>query len=486
MTFADLLTALEAPGVLRATRTKDYKTSLRYLAHALGHASLDACPVATACLKEDTWGAALETHFTTLEAQGTPISAATRRNTRNNLRVVFRRAAAQGLLTAPLPPVLLQTRPPRLAFRRKQQATSPYLRTYRPQTGPRHMGLPRAQWPPEIQDGWRAYHAKTGHRLRETTFESYRKRLETYLGYITHICGRPPVWEDLFDVERLKAFLRWHADRLQRPLTLQGRSVVICVAAMAKVLKHPASLDLAELRNTLKLPAPVHNKRLHWVSLGELEAVAEACLAEGRAPLAVQSHPPRYPGARRAARFQLGLILKLLVRIPLRQRNVRELRRDEHLYRDQAGHWWLHFSGADLKIGERQGRVNEYRVDLTDYCPEILPLMQEWLRDYRPRMPGAATSPFYFLTSRGKPFNARTLHSELSEAVALRTGKRFYPHLIRTIWASQHLKETQDYATAAVMLGDTVATVMKTYYDIVHKDHHAKAKAFLGTALHTG
>ena len=101
-------------------------------------------------------------------------------------------------------------------------------------------------------------------------------------------------------------------------------------------------------------------------------------------------------------------------------------------------------------------------------------------------MPGAATSPFCFLTSRGKPFNAKTLGCELSEAVALRTGKRFYPHLIRTIWASQHLKETQDYATAAVMLGDTVATVMKTYYDIVQKDHHAKAKDFLSKALHAG
>ena len=369
MTFADLLTALEAQGVLPASRAKDCKTSLRYLAAALGHGALDACPVDAACREEATWANALEAHFATLEAQGRTISAVTRRNTRNNVRVIFRQAAAHGLLAAPLPPVLLQARPPRLAWRHHQQATSPYLRTYSPQTSPRHVGLPRAQWPPEIQDGWRAYHAKTGHRLRETTFESYRRRLETYLGYITHICGRPPVWEDLFDVELLKAFLRWHGERLQRPLTIQGRGVVIYVAAMARVLKHPASLDLAELRNTLKQPAPVHNKRLHWVTLAELEAVAEACLSEGRAPLAVQSHPPRYPGARRAARFQLGVILKLLVRIPLRQRNVRELRLGEHLYQDHAGHWWLHFSGSDLKIGERQGRSNTFEVELRPTAP---------------------------------------------------------------------------------------------------------------------
>ena len=486
MTFADLLTALEAQGALPASRAKDMKTSLRYLAAALGHPSLETCPLDAACLKEATWAQALEAHFATLEAQGRTISAETRRNTRNNVRVIFRQAEAHGLLAAPLPPVLLQARPPRLAWRLQQQAASPYRRTYSPQVSPRHIGLRRTQWPAKIQERWRAYEAHTGHRLRETTFESYRRRLETYLGYLTHIVGRTPVWEDLFDQETLKAFLRWHGARYQRPLTLQGRSVVILVAAMAKVLRHPAALDLAALRNSLKLPAPVHSKRQHMVSLAELEAVAEACLAEAGVPLGAQWHAPRYPGSRRAARFQLGVILKLLIRVPLRQRNVREMRLGEHLYQDQEGRWQLVFRGSDLKIGERQGRTNTLEVDLTDYCPEFLPTLETWLRDYRPRMPGAQTSPLCFLTSRGKPFNAKTLGCELSEAVALRTGKRFFPHLVRTIWASQYLKETQDYATAAVMLGDTVATVMKTYYDIVHKDHHAKAKAFLDTALRTG
>ena len=67
----------------------------------------------------------------------------------------------------------------------------------------------------------------------------------------------------------------------------------------------------------------------------------------------------------------------------------------------------------------------------------------------------------------------------------MHTGQSFYPHLIRTIWATEYLATTQDFATAATMLGDTLAVVMQTYYDIIHKDQHAKARAFLGTALHT-
>ena len=80
----------------------------------------------------------------------------------------------------------------------------------------------------------------------------------------------------------------------------------------------------------------------------------------------------------------------------------------------------------------------------------------------------------------------QSLRLELASAVALRTGQRFYPHLISTIWATEYLEATQDFTTAAVLLGDTLAVVMRTYYDIVNKDHHAKAKAFLGKALHAG
>ena len=42
----------------------------------------------------------------------------------------------------------------------------------------------------------------------------------------------------------------------------------------------------------------------------------------------------------------------------------------------------------------------------------------------------------------------------------MRTGKRFYPHIVRTMWATEYLKETQDFQTAATMLGDQLRTVI--------------------------
>ena len=401
----------------------------------------------------------------------------------NNCRVLFRLAEASGLLQAPLPPRLLKA-PPRRAFRRDQRATAPYKNTYS-RTQSRRYALPQAEWPPDIAQGFSEYQARCGLRLRASTLTTYVRSLGTYLGYIAHVGGRTPTWNDLFDVAQVRAFVRWHAARLKRPLTIHGRHVATIITTIARVLEHSQAPALAALCTELKAPAPLHTKRAHWVSLAQLEEVAEACLAEGRAPYVVLPQT-RHPGARRASAFQRGLMLKLLVRVPLRQRNVREMRLGEHLFKDQDGYWQLYFSGTDLKISHRGAAVNKYELNLSTYAPEWIALLDEFLRVHRPRLPNPTGSTLLFLTHRGRPFDVQSLREELSLAVAMRTGQRFYPHLIRTIWATAYLEKTQDFTTAAVMLGDTPATVMKAYYDVVNKDHHTKAKAFLGTELHTG
>src|SRR4029450_2519988 len=101
MTLADMLPGIDPHDTLPASRLKDCQTSLRYLAQALGYPNPEQCPVGDACGDPATWTEALETPFTTLTAQRRTTSAPPRRNTRNNLRVVFRLAEARGLLQAP-------------------------------------------------------------------------------------------------------------------------------------------------------------------------------------------------------------------------------------------------------------------------------------------------------------------------------------------------------------------------------------------------
>jgi hypothetical protein len=481
MTFAQVFTALEAKGVLPASRVKDIKTSLRYLAQALGHSSPEECQMGEDGLDPSAWTDALETHFRALEAQGRSMSAATRRNTRNNLRVLFRLAEEHGVLAQPMPSRLLK-KSHRHRFKLGQWESNPYKDTYSNDPKRRYW-LPQSEWPPDIQAGFQEYRVRCGLSLREVTFNTYVKCLSTYLGYFANIVGQPLTWESVFELAHVLEFVRWHAARLQRSSTVHGQTVAIKVATMAKRLEHPQASTLTKFIRGLKPPAPTHTKRAHWVTLKTLEEAANACLEEGRTPYTTHK-TTRSPGAQRAVHFQRGVILKLLVRVPLRQRNVREMQLDKHLYKDQDGHWHIEFRGDELKIGNRGPLVNIYHVDLTEYCPEWLPLLEEFLTVYRCRFPGAAASKFVFLTMVGNPHSAKTLHEDISTGVAMRTGQRFFPHLARSIWATEYLEDTGDFATAAVMLGDTIGTVMKTYYDMVHKNHHAKAKGFLATKLH--
>ena len=141
---------------------------------------------------------------------------------------------------------------------------------------------------------------------------------------------------------------------------------------------------------------------------------------------------------------------------------------DRNLWKDQTtGHWHLAFAGDDLKMGNRGAEVNKYEVNLSTYRPEFIPILEEWLTVYRPKLPNAATSPFVFLTQRGNPHTQKTLRLELSLAVAMRTGKRWYPHMVRTQPGRRNtsprtIARFPRLMTAAMMLGDKVRTVIAT------------------------
>jgi hypothetical protein len=290
--------------------------------------------------------------------------------------------------------------------------------------------------------------------------------------------------------------VRWHAARLQRkPLSAVGWQMVIVAATIAKVLGRTEAAALATVRNNLGTPEILHKKEAHWITLAELNAVGDAWLREGRQPLP-KDRRDRHHGARLAGRFQKGVILKFLVRIPLRLRNIRELQLPKNLYQDHTGHWMLHFRGADLKIGRQGGRrgtiPNEYKLDLSDDSPTLLALLHEWRTTYRPRLPGAAESPYLFLNHQGRPFS-ENLGKEITLAVGLKTdtetGKRFFPHMIRTIWTTAYLthpKTYGDFLGAATRLGDQPQTVIKSYSHLFKKDLHARAADFLAEEVPPG
>jgi hypothetical protein len=492
MTFAELFATLASRGVFKK-RAPAIKSSLRHLARALGAPTLELCEVSAACRDPAQWTAALATYLLTAGKKEGPVGAKNQSNIRNDLRVFFRLAEASGLLAAPLPPRLLKLSQ-RKAFEDKAGKASPYYETYRPKGRYR---LIEADWPSDIQEGWHDYKDKCKGKIRPVTHEGYVRRLATFFGYLAHIRGLTPTWEALFEVDLLREFVRWHAKRVgsDADTSAHAAHTVHTVAAIAKVQGLEASRrqPLALYSSQLRLPPPIHDKeQYHMLPLKEIEAVADALIAEGRVKPILHS-APRHPGARKASRFQLGLLLKLMVRTPLRSRNLREIQLDKHLrHNKQTGEWSLRFVGKELKVATRKNKTNEHTVWLSRLYPadrdDFIPTLEEFLSVYRPLLPNGreGESPFLFLTCHGVPFSPRAIYEEVNVAVHRHTGVLFHPHMIRDIAATAILEREPNYDLVAALLGNTVHTVIKHYAHLIPEKLLAKASVHIGDILRKG
>jgi hypothetical protein len=488
MTLTELLVAIETQGHIPASRSKDLKTSIRYLARALGKSTPDACHEADFILPTAIWKDKLDTYFGSLQS---PPSPHTVRNTHNNLSLLFRIAQETDLLTHSIDLPVLS--PKRMAHKKAAILTSPYRQRWLATHSSRYRLSPD-DWPLDIQDAWKNYCLSRQLKARKVTFYERMRHLGGYIGFLITIEGLSIQWDDLFDVAYIDRFVRWQSQRSQTPITVASRFLVQTLRILAAHTDHPSLSALKRYERDLPIPEPMHDKKDHWITLRELETIGLSLLKEACKPLTTVNKKDRllypsylrdnqHPGLMRAVQHQLALILRLMVRIPIRSRNIREMQIDRNLYQDEAGHWHLHFRGSELKVSTRNGRTNTYHIDLTDYCPDLIPHLEEFLTAFRPRIPQPSTTSYVFATRYGNPFRHEALRNELADLVLRRTNKRFYPHLIRTIWATEFISKTHDFTTAAHMLGDTVQVVLKRYQEILEKDHQDKANQFLTAAL---
>ena len=478
MTLKDLLIAMETQGHIPISRMKDIQTSIRHFARAVGKETPEQCQqddflLSTAVRKEK-----LDTYFMSLDKRP---SASTFRNTRNNLSFLFRTAHDAGLITPPQSlPLFPSTREQHEKIARQ---TSPYREHWLAAKSISYV-LPYHAWPTDMQAAWQNYAASRQLKIRQATLTKYRQHLSAYIGFLINIQGLSAQWDHLFDASHLDRFLSWHSQLLQVGISPRAYMAAKVLLVLASQLNHPSLPALKHYLRDLPTPEPLHNKQHHGITLRELETIGLSVLQDARKPLMTPSSTTTRPGLIRALQHQQALMLRLLVRVPLRSRNLREIQLNKNLYKDQNGCWHVHFSGSELKIGTRNGRTNEYHVNLTEYFSDLLPHLEEFLTIYRPRIPQTETSLLLFRTSHGNPYTEKSIHLELATLVLRRSNKRFYPHLIRTIWATEYLTNNPgDYDGAAAMLGDTVQMVLKRYYELQVKDAHARASNFLATAL---
>jgi hypothetical protein len=178
---------------------------------------------------------------------------------------------------------------------------------------------------------------------------------------------------------------------------------------------------------------------------------------------------------------QFGLIIRLLVRLPMRQRCIREMLLGTNLYQDHAGAWQIRFVGTQLKIAVVKGVISEYAFP---FPVDLVPALQDWLTIWRPKLAGP-DQRHVFLKTTGAPL---TVGKEVSDTIARHTwrftGVGVTPYMIRDIWATEYLDaHPGDVGGCARRLGNRPETVMAHYAHVLKRSVDERDDTFLRATL---
>jgi hypothetical protein len=391
--------------------------------------------------------------------------------------------------------------------------------------------LPMKEWPPEVSTPFKKYRDLRKDQLRPKTLAMQTKAIEALLGYLrmdgeqrlTYLCPEsreklelqqykddldaitsvPPTmaWNDLFVVRHLQSYVVWQSWRIHTPEDAQVREKPPSkLSAKAKVVgetvlrlaQHlPRKRDIQPIKTYLRhLPNPrkVHNKTAayHQFTCEEMEQVAMTLMDEARSMVIVPVTWTGYkhPGATAASRFATGLVLMLGWRIPIRVRNWSEaLIRTNLIQINGAWHW--HFEGAELKVGERNGDTNVFEVRIP---AQVVPYLEEYLQVWRPKLPHAATDRHLLLRHRepGGRIQPKAIYDKLRLHVWRLTGKRMFPHLLRTLFVSHAINNGMDLNSVAFLTNDKPETVLQSYNELNAQQHQQAADDFYDRVLGNG
>ena len=279
----------------------------------------------------------------------------------------------------------------------------------------------------------------------------------------------------------LESYINWWIARRGK-VTQTLSQMLVSPATIARYwLKDKAMAEaINHMRDSLPPAEAVHRKDRHWLSLETLEEVGQSIYPLNARRLQeyqkIQYKLTWNSGRRTSFYVAMSLMLRLLIRLPMRQRCLREMRFGTNLYQDHAGVWQIRFVGSQLKIDTVGGVINRYEFP---FPSDLVALLEEWRTDWRPRL-ATPDEAHVFLNSAGHAFSSASALGRAFKHLTYRfTGVAVNPHLIRDIWATEYLNATGDIAGCARRLGNTIQMVMKHYAHILKKDADARAETFM-------
>lgn len=140
---------------------------------------------------------------------------------------------------------------------------------------------------------------------------------------------------------------------------------------------------------------------------------------------------------------------------PLRKKNFASLELGRHVVRTE-NKWLIIILGKETKNGQH---VEFWMPDA------LVHWFEHYLRDVRPRFPGAAAKAQLWLSRYGADLGSQFLYSRITELTKQIFGAPLNPHLLRDCAATTLALESADLVQAApALLGHRHATTTAQYY----------------------
>ncbi len=529
-------------GVITPSRQPNIKGSLRKYAVLLG-SSIGTCLPGTFVLPAAERNALIDkglARITKSHSGANGLGGSAFRNVKNDVSFILRQAEEYKLIESSLV---------ELASYKEAQVTAMSFPTGRPARGEQHM-LPKYILDPvpnSFQDELDAYRVWTTSpytpkrplslKRRPITQDTTEPLIKRFAGFLVKFKGFRAdeiTLSCLTAPQNLADYIGWYVENHGGKYTATVRDICAKVTCLATYLQIIATtgdvkrdveeriIGIREFKATLPPTVTVVDKATRWISLKELDAIGivyDPANFERRNmsktgldrfakvmrefPLGIFPKGNRF----RVTAMQAGvsLMLRLIVRIPLRQRNLREMEwnpiRPElgrNLYKCD-GQWRIRFRGEQMKIGHKGGKENmvnytfphDLSADLDRYMKWWRPILIDSTTNLHcaPEVPGElpriVDQEYFFLNSLGAPFDLQRIIDLISRVTYKYVKVAMNPHIIRSVWATEYLKKKgmDGVATCAYMLNDTIQTILKTYADLLTPDCEAAASSWLDDIL---
>lgn len=449
MNLMELFEALVSS--FKMSQLKDIKSAVRMLARSLGFADAAKCPPEAYNRPVAQIMGVLEDY---LSGKGKHVV----RNARNNVSRLYRIAIEQGVLV----PSTTIISPRYDVKKRKLRPGSESVR---------HRGyyLKYDLWPEHAKrdfEDFREWSTKAFVSGRDAkcvkvavTVNNYKHACAAYFGWMVNIekiSVEELSFDLLFEVKKVEAFASWHINQLHKRPTEQLHKIIKCIRALSKSYRRLPQVveQINKLLKSIPKPNPVYKKEDALVPLKIIDEIGMS--------LWPQQPPMRGgKGRKQASNAVKSLMLQLWACRPYRQRNIREMELDENLYKDKGGRWRIRFVAEGLKIKNIKGRINYFELTFPLHLEAKL---EEYLNVWRPLLvKEGATCKHVFVNNNGMPYTMNSLHDMVVNLVYRYVGGYFHPHIIRTAFTTEYIKDTGNIFQAAIMLNDTVETVLNNY-----------------------